>query len=251
MEPFSVVITTYNSEKYLKLCLESVHDLADEIIIVDGFSTDNTAKIANAFPKVKFHSYSWKGYSETKNYGNELAQNQWILSLDSDEVLDFTLYTSIKNAMQRPLGIYSFNRLNHYCGKYIYCGGWGKDIKQRLFNKTLYKWKGDIHEHLLAINTEIEPNINFLEGNLLHYSYDSVKEHYSKIEKYSTLAANKLKTKNKIMLALKAVVSPLFRFFKEYALLMGFLDGKQGFQIAKLNAYEVFLKYKKAVFIEQ
>lgn len=102
-----------------------------------------------------------------------------------------------------------------------------------------------------AINTEIEPNVIFLEGNLLHYSYDSVEGHYSKIEKYSTLAANKLKTKHKGLLALKAIVSPLFRFFKEYALLMGFLDGKQGFQIAKLNAYEVYLKYKKAIFIEQ
>ncbi|WP_338356856.1 glycosyltransferase family 2 protein [Yeosuana marina] len=142
MIKLSAVIITYNEEEHLEKCLRSLIDVADEIIVVDSFSTDKTPEICNSF-NVTFHQHAFEGYIEQKNYAVSLAKHDYILSLDGDEALSETLKSSIlkvKNNYQ--FDGYYCNRLNNYCGQWIKHSDWYPDRKLRLFKKESGEWKG-------------------------------------------------------------------------------------------------------------
>jgi glycosyltransferase involved in cell wall biosynthesis len=237
----TAIIITKNEEKNLRNCLAALQGVADEIIVLDSFSTDNTENICKEF-SVKFIQKSWEGYSASKNYANGLASNDYILSLDADEVLSEELRNSImevKANFSAPF-TYSINRLTNYCGKWIYHCGWRPDIKPRLFDRRLAKWEGDfVHEELVSAG---EADFKLLKGDCYHYSYHSVAQHVEKINHFSTLAANDRLAKGKKFSLLKLVFSPLAKFLTIYILKLGILDGKYGFIIAKLSARHNFLR---------
>jgi len=242
MEKYSVVIITFNEEKNIKKCLDSVVKLSDDIIIIDSFSTDKTQEICEQFDNLRFVKHKWEGYSKTKNYGNSLAKYDYILSLDADEVISIELAKSIQE-IEKLDGAYEFNRMTNYCGSWVKHCGWYPDKKLRIFNKKDIYWEGDFVHETLVIPDNIK--INFLEGDLLHYSYHTLEDHYKQIENYSTLHAKKMLQAGKKASGFKLFISPTFKFIRTYFLQLGFLDGMAGYNIARISAKAVKLKYQK------
>lgn len=242
MPKLSVVVITHNEERNIGTCLKSVKDIADDIVVVDSFSTDNTESICRKH-NVNFYQHEWEGYSTTKNYANSLAKHDWILSLDADEALSEELYNSILKLKEgKKKGAYEFNRLTNYCGKWVKHCGWYPDTKIRIFDRRTTSWQGIIHETLLFQNPA---KIIHLKGDCLHYSYHSLEQHLDQTEKFSTLAAKALFKEGKKATWGKLYISPAVKFFQDYIIKLGFLDGATGFTICKISAYTTMLKYQK------
>ena len=182
----SAVIITFNEEQNIGRCLDSLCDIVDEIVVVDSFSTDKTESICSDYEKVNFVKTEWKGYSETKNYGNKLANNDWVISLDADEALSEELAQNIKSLDLKNEEAYEFNRLTNYCGKWVKHCGWFPDIKVRLMNKTNSSWEGVVHESLIY---KKPVSVKFISGYLHHFSYYKVSEHLERLKKYADLSA--------------------------------------------------------------
>jgi len=239
----SAIIITLNEERNIGRCLESLQGIADEIIVVDSHSTDRTRQIAEAHG-ARVIERDWEGYSATKNRANADANHAYILSLDADEALDNTLRASMLAAKHQGLsGSYSFHRLTNYCGRWIRHGGWYPDTKVRLFPLGAAEWQGNfVHEELVL---KTPSSTTLLKGDLLHYSYYTREEHLNRVEKYTTLAAQKLKAKGKKGGTLKALASALARFFNMYVVKLGFMDGAAGWHVCRISAYAAYLRYTK------
>lgn len=243
MTPISVVIITFNESLNIERCIKSVQHIADEIIVVDSYSKDNTIEIAKSLG-AKVFSHPFEGHIQQKNYAITLASHKHILSLDADEWLEPALNAEILNIKEHfNADGYVFNRLNNYCGKWIKHGAWYPDKKLRLWNSEKGKWQGlNPHdEYVMESNSVIE----YKPFNILHQSYRNTNEHSKQSEYFSTLAAKAYFQNNKKSSWTKIILSPLFRFIRDYFFKAGFLDGKYGFIIAKNTANEVFKKYLK------
>jgi len=248
MMQLSAVIITFNEERNIERCLRSLVGVTDEIVVVDSFSTDRTSEICKSFG-VTFFQTDWKGFASTKNFANALASNDWILSMDADEALSDELKNSILKCKEQDKLISArFRRRSNYCGKWINHSGWYPDMKMRMFDRRLAIWTGTIHEQL-----EFSENVEAvtLEGDLLHYSYYTIREHLIKSDKYSTLAAASMfesgKKINLFMIPLKVIA----RFIRVYFFNLGILDGIYGFVICGISAWEVFLKYSRLYILLQ
>lgn len=243
MDKLSVTIITLNEEKNIGRCLKSVREVADEVVVVDSFSSDSTEKICSEY-NVRFIRQKWLGYSEQKNFANSQAANDWILSIDADEELGEELIKSIKKEKEKGLtGCYSINRLTNYCGHWIRHCGWYPDRKIRIWNKNEGQWKGLIHE---TIDFQNEPTVKQLCGDMNHYTYHTISEHIRQADKFTTLTAQEAYEKNKK--ASNAVViriKTLWKFFSDYIIRLGFLDGYYGYVVCKISAFATFLKYTK------
>lgn len=240
----STVIITYNEERNLARCLDSVKDIADEIIVVDSYSTDNSAAIAAAY-NARFIQNEFNGYSQQKNFATQQATYDWILSLDADEILSAELIKSIlevKSAPQFPA--YQIPRLTNYCGKWIRHCGWYPDKQTRLYDRTKGRWEEKkVHEYWRL--DDDKEQMGLLKGDILHYSFRNINEHLNKIEKYSELAARESVENGKSATLLKIYFSPKWHFINEYIFQLGFLDGFYGYTICRLSVYATFLKYSK------
>ncbi|MEM7036437.1 MAG: glycosyltransferase family 2 protein [Bacteroidota bacterium] len=239
----SAVIITKNEARNIGRCLESLQGVADEVIVLDGQSTDGTQDICRQFG-AQVVDQEWKGYARTKNIGNAMAAHPYVLSLDADEALSAELKAAMLAAKSNLKGVYSFNRLAFYCGKAIRYCGWYPDRKIRLFPKGGAEWQGDfVHEELVPKPDQSQTH---LPGDLLHYTYYTVDEHRARARKYADLAAEAIARKKKGGLLFKVLFSPPWRFFQMYILKLGFLDGAAGFRICRITAQEVRWKYSKA-----
>lgn len=236
----SAVIITLNEEKNIERCLKSLQGVADEIIVVDSGSTDQTLQLAQALGASIKHQ-KWLGYSAQKNKGNEWASHDWILSLDADECLSDALAQEIIQIKKNPQTA-RINRLTNYCGTWIKHGSWFPDKKIRFFNRMNAQWEGDIHEQIVF--KQAEKIIDF-RGLLLHYSYHETSEHWQQLHKFTTLTAQHAIKKGKQSNWVMMYLSPVWRFIRDYIIKLGFLDGAAGFQIARISAYGVYLKNKK------
>ncbi len=247
MIKLSVVIITLNEEKNIGRCLESVKEIADEIVVVDSFSTDKTKEICEGFG-VRFFEQKFLGYRDQKNFAHELAQFDYVLSLDADEVLSPELFESVKKVKENFVHDgYSFNRLTNYNGQWIRHCGWYPDSKVRLVKKNKAKWGGrNIHEGL-----DVTGSVGHLDGDLLHYSFNSISSHVIQTNKYSTMEARVLFESGKRATLSKLVTRPPIQFFKDYILKRGLLDGRYGFVICFLNSIYVLLKYAKMIDLEK
>lgn len=247
----SAVIITFNEERNIARCLESLQGVADEIVVVDSFSTDKTEEICKSFG-VTFVSQKWLGYGEQKNFGNAGAANDWILSVDADEALSQQLKESIlaiKKTEQKAEMAFEMNRLTNYCGSWIKHCGWYPDRKIRLFNRNTVKWDNRrVHEKLI-----FQPNIfiKHLQGDMLHYTICLIAEHIVQINKYSSLMAEEYFKRGKKISLLGAVLKSKWSFLQKFILKGGFLDGYAGFLICKNSAFSIFLRYIKLKELQQ
>jgi glycosyltransferase involved in cell wall biosynthesis len=243
MEKLSVVIITFNEEQNIGRCLESVQGIADEIIVSDSFSTDKTEEICKQFD-AKFYQSKWLGYSGQKNAANNLASNNLIFSIDADEALSEKLKKSIAEIKlsAKVNTAFKVNRLTNYCGKWIHHCGWYPDTKLRIWFKDEAKWEGELHEKLVFNK---EPQTSTLAGDLLHYSYYTLDDHYKQVEKFTNIAAQDYFDRNKKVSLVKLWLSPVVKFTRDYFLKLGFLDGRSGFRICYISAGATYLKYKK------
>lgn len=240
MVKLSVVIITLNEEQNIEKCILSVKPIADEIIVLDSFSTDKTKEICKK-NKVKFFEKEWMGYSKSKNYANALTENDLIFSIDADEVVSEKLKQSILDIkkQQNINNAFEISRLTNFCGSWIKYCGWYPDKALRIWNKNEGAWKGDIHEKVV-LNKGVEKMQ--LKGDLLHYSFRTIEQHINTINKFSSIAANQRFDKGKKTNALRILFKPFFKFLHMYFIKLGFLDGYHGFVICKNSAFSAFLK---------
>lgn len=239
----SAVIITYNEELNIGRCIDSVADIADEIVVVDSFSTDKTEEIVTE-KGAKFIKHHFEDYVKQHVYADQQAKFDHIFSIDADEVVSPELKDSIIQVKENwERDGYTMNRLTNYCGKWIRHSGWYPDTKLRLYDRRKGKWEGiKIHECFVLSKGYAEGH---LKGDLLHYSYHSVSQHIAQVNKFTDLTAHASFEKGKNTGTFKILVSPPVRFIRDYFLHLGILDGYHGFVICVISSHATFLKYVK------
>lgn len=242
----SACIITKNEEANLPRCLQSLRHLVDEIVIVDSGSTDRTPFIATDF-NARFIKHEWQGYVGQKNFALSKASYNWVLSIDADEELSPELQAEIQKIHEGPEPTssapagYQVSRVVFYEGQWIRFGDWYPDQLVRLFDKRKAVFAGGkVHERL-----EIQGQIETLGGELHHYTYKDVADQKARIEHYSTLWAETAKAEGKKAGFLAPYTHSTWRLFRSLFVKGAIKGGVLGWQIARLNAHEVYLKYKK------
>ena len=242
MMKISAVIITFNEERNIGRCLDSLAGVADEIVVVDSFSTDDTEKICRA-KDARYLQHAFEGHIEQKNWALKQAHYPHVLSLDADEALNEQLRASImavKNDWQ--CDGYTMNRLTNYCGQWIRHSGWYPDRKLRLFDRRKGQWGGaNPHDR---VDMQPGSSATHLAGDLLHYSYYTVNEHLERARKYADISAHAMYAQGKRANWLHLMASPAAKFIRNYVLKRGFLDGRAGWTICKIAALETFWKYR-------
>ncbi len=245
MAKISACIISYNEEKKIEDCLESLDGVADEIIVVDSLSTDKTLQITAKYTEKITHQ-AFLGYMEQKNLAVSKAQYDWILSLDCDERLSPRLKQSIfeiKNKLDR-YDAYKMARKTFYVYRWLnHC--WYPDKKIRLFNKHKARWGGvNLHEKVMVDGD----NVHMLRGDILHYSFDSISAHIQTLDKFTEIGAAEIIAGGKKVTMLSPFSHALWTFVRMYILQRGFLDGFAGLVASTLSFMHVFVKYSKVVF---
>ncbi|MBP6024343.1 glycosyltransferase family 2 protein [Ferruginibacter sp.] len=239
--PLSVVIITKNEAHIIGTTLQSLQGLTDDFIIVDSGSTDATIEVCKKFNATIIET-TWDGYGQNKNKGIDEAKYNWILNLDADEAIDAELKAAI---MQLQLNdeetVYNCKFKNFFCNKWIRFGEWAGDKHVRLFNRNKVRWNtAAVHEGLMLGN---KTKVVMLPGNILHYTTQHIDEYIGKTIAYARLNAQKYQLQGKQASFFKLRMAPGFTFFQHYILRLGFLDGWEGYLIAKTTAWYTFLKY--------
>lgn len=247
MAKISACIISFNEENKIEDCLKSLLPVADEIVVVDSLSADNTIKIAEKFTD-KIFSQEFLGHIEQKNLAVSKASYEWVISLDCDERLTEELQQSIlaiKDKLDQA-DAYSMPRKTFYIYRWLnHC--WYPDVKTRLFNKNTARWGGtNPHDRIITDGS----NIVQLDGDIQHYSFDSVSAHLTTIDKFTEIGAIELIKKNRKITILSPITHSFWMFIKMYLLKRGFLDGFAGLLASTLSVMHVFVKYSKAIIMQ-
>ncbi len=238
----SVAIITFNEENNIRRCIESVKMIADEIVVLDSYSTDETKELCLAHG-VSFYEHAFDGHIEQKNRVLSLTQHQHVLSLDADEALTELAQKEILAVKENwAHDGYSFPRLNNYCGTWVKHSGWYPDRKLRLFDKTKGLWQGQNPHDKYVINTG---DVEELSGDLLHYSFYTEQQHLDQINSFTQIGAEELFKKGTSYSPFKKFSSAFAIFFGNYLVKLGFLDGDAGWKIAKNSMKAKLLKYNR------
>jgi glycosyltransferase involved in cell wall biosynthesis len=247
MPLISATIITHNEANRIARAIRSL-DCADEIIVVDAGSTDATTQIARELG-AQVIEHPWPGFATQKNFAAAQASYDWVLSLDADEELNEDAQVAIarwKTAEPNAAG-YRFARRAFYLGRWILHSGWYPDYKLRLYDRRRGRWEGEFVHESVAVSGPVET----LEGEILHYTCDSLEEHRERIEFYTDLAAREMIARGQRAGALRRLFTPPWVFFLSYFLRLGVLDGTQGFHIARMAARYVRRKYQKHAMLRE
>ncbi len=237
----SAVIIALNEENNIKDCLESV-SWADEIVVVDSFSSDETANIVKKYTD-RFFQKEFKGHIEQKNYALSLANGKWIVSIDADERISDELKNEIKETINSPspLSGYFIRRENYYLGKKINHSGWNPDCKIRLFRKDKGKWGGRNPHDSVILNGKA----GYLKAPIIHLSYNNLERHFSQIDYFTSIGAEEYFQSGKKCRLYHLLFLPFVTLFKKLILKGAFLDGERGVMISLSTVFSEFLKYAK------
>jgi glycosyltransferase involved in cell wall biosynthesis len=236
-----VAIITKNAALRLAQCLQSVA-FADEIVVIDGGSTDATVEIAQAHGARVVIDPDWPGFGPQKNRALEALSTTWVLSIDADEVVTPELAVSIAAALAAPRAdVYAIDRLSSFCGHWIRHCGWYPDWIPRLFRRSAARFSNDLVHERLVFDTPVER----LSGKLLHYSYEDLETVLRKLDAYSTAGAMQRHAAGQRAGFGKALARGAWAFVRTYVLRLGFLDGRAGFMIAVFNAETVYYRFLK------
>jgi glycosyltransferase involved in cell wall biosynthesis len=239
----TVTVITRNEGANIDAALASVA-WADEIVVIDAQSSDDTAARAREYTE-RVEVRTWPGYSAQKNYAASVAAYDWILSLDADERVTPALAAEIKSllASEPSARGYRVPRVSHYLGRWIRGTDWYPDYQLRLYDRRAGEWNGRrVHESVQL--TSGEPAR--LQHELQHFPYRDISHHLATIDRYTTLAAEQMQADGRTVSLAGVVLHPPFAFLRNYVLRGGFRDGGVGFIVSALNSYYVFLKLAKA-----
>ena len=239
----STTVITFNEEENIKKCIESVKSFSDEIILVDSGSTDKTVEIAKRL-NCKIFKRKFDNYAKQKNFAISKTKNDWIFSIDADEVASEELVKEIDFRFHEvdTADAYSIPRKNFILGKFIKHTRWQPELDRHvwLFNKTKAKWVGDVHEEV-----QVNGRVGKMKSAKLHYQDKTISEFLSKLDKYSEIEAEILFKNKKRFSLLKAILQVKYNFFIRYIYRLGFLDGWRGFVLSYLMAiyhFEIWMK---------
>ena len=243
----SAAIITFNEEKNIKRCMDSL-DFCDEIVVVDSLSSDDTCSIAKDLG-AKVIDQKFLGHIAQKQLAVDNCTHEWILSLDADEEVSMELREEILNLLKSPFkyDAYIMPRVSFHLGRWIRHGGWYPDAKIRLFNKNKAHWGGyNPHDKVIVNGT-----VGKLKGDLKHYVFKDLRHNIDTNNSYSSIMADDLHKDGKRFSYLKLFLKPVGKFLETYIYKRGFLDGMPGFIIAVGAAYSMFLKFAKHWEIEK
>ena len=244
----SVIVIARNEERTIARCLESVR-FADELIVLDGGSTDRTVEICEHLGARVVQSPDWPGFGPQKNRAAALAAGDWLLSIDADEWVSPELASSIRRAVDSSTGAqaYEVGRLSSFCGRYIRHGGWWPDYLVRLFRRGSARFSDDaVHERLV-----VDGEVRRLEGLLMHESIRDLEDALGKVNRYSSDSATMLYRQGKRATLMTAVLRGAWTFLRTYLFRAGFLDGREGFMVAVYAAENTLHKYLKLMLLGQ
>ena len=237
----TATVITLNEEANIGGCLESL-EFADEIVVVDSGSTDRTAEICRAHPKVHFHQLPWEGFGRQKNLAGSLALHDWILNVDADERVSPELRASVLGAELTSHHCFRMARENYFGRRWIRRCGWYPDYTTRLYDRRQAGFSARaVHESVVC-----QGSVGTLQGRLVHYSYQGIADYLRRMDRYSTLAAQELAKSRKSPSLAKLLYKPVFTFLKMYLLKLGLLEGYTGLLLSLLYAQYTFCKYAKA-----
>jgi len=241
MPPVSVVIITFNEENNIRAALESAV-WADEIVVVDSFSTDSTADICREFTD-RVYQEKWRGFSGQKSYAVGLAKNDWVFVLDSDERFTDELRNEIEGLMLEgpSMAGYYVPRRNHFMGREIRHCGWSPDNSIRLFDRR----KGAFKDRSVHEAVELSGEAGYLKAPMLHYTYAGISDYIIRMDRYSALAAEEMRKEGRSAGPSDMLLNPVFTFFKMFLVRQGFRDGIYGLVISMLYSFYTFSKYAK------
>jgi glycosyltransferase involved in cell wall biosynthesis len=244
----SVILITKNEAANIRACLESVV-WADEIVVVDSGSTDDTVTIAREFTQ-RVYVHDWPGFGVQKNRALDYANNEWVFSIDADERVTPELRAAIEAVLRKDKDdcvAYRVSRLSSYCGRFMHHSGWHPDRIVRLFRHDAARFSDDlVHERLL-----VEGQTGELDGELLHYAFDNLEEVLHKVNQYSSAGAAMLHRRGRSASLGGAVLRGLWSFLRTYVLRGGFLDGREGFMLAVSNAEGTYYRYLKLMLLNR
>lgn len=243
----SVAIITFNEERNLDACIRSCEEIADEIVVLDSFSTDRTEEIARRSPKVRFERHAFDGHVAQKNRAVALCRNEWVLSLDADERLSDELREEIRALEPGDRDGFRIPRLTFAMGKPIRHSGWHPQRKPRLFKRSRARSAGDDpHDYFV-----VDGKRGDLRGNIIHHSFTDLAHQAQSHNLFSSIQAFNYAHAGRRFSVLAIVVRPVIKFVEVYVWKRGFLDGVHGFVIAVNAAYATFLKFAKIYEIEK
>jgi glycosyltransferase involved in cell wall biosynthesis len=248
MAKLSVIIITKNEADNIRACLESVN-WADEIIVVDSGSSDDTVNICKELGAQVHTTADWPGFGIQKNRALSHATCEWVFSLDADERVTPGLRSEIESALNDPHGHDAFRvpRLSSFCGRYMRHSGWYPDYVTRLFQRGSARFSDDlVHESLI-----VNGSVGRLRQPLLHETFHDLEELLAKINQYSTAGARMLDEKNKTATLKKAVGHAIWAFLRTYIIRAGFLDGREGFMLAVSTAESTYYRYAKLMLLNK
>jgi Glycosyl transferase family 2 len=243
----SVIIITKNEAMNIRACLTSVA-WADEIIVVDSGSTDETVAICKELG-AHVYPHDWPGFGPQKNRALSYAKNEWVLSIDADECVGAELRAEIVAAIQNSGDHTAFRmpRLSSFCGQYMHHSGWYPDYVTRLFQRSAAQFSDDlVHEQLVT-----KGSVGTLKNHLLHNTFHNLEQLLVKINQYSSAGAQMLHQKNKSASLKKAVAHAVWAFLRTYFLRAGFLDGRAGFMVAISTAEGTYYRYVKLMLLNR
>ena len=241
MIKISAVILSFNEERDIGRCLESVMDIADEVLVLDSFSTDGTEAICRKYG-VRFEQHKFDGYVAQKNRALQMATYDYVLSLDADEALSEQARQEVRKAKSEwSHDGYIFNRRNSYCGRWMRFTTWYPDRKLRLFDRRKAMWMGfDPHDY---IRMNPGSTVVHMKGDLLHWAIHTKEEQLAKMEQFARISARFYFDQGIRPGMVSAVIHCVWRWFREYCIHLGILDGKAGWQVASFSALYVWRKY--------
>jgi len=239
--PVSVYVLTTDNRRTIERCLKSL-SWAEELVVVDSFSQDGTYEICKQYTPKLFQK-KWMGHRDQYQYAADLTTQDWIMFVDADEEIPPELAEEIRTELDgegKKLDGYFVYRRTFYLGRWIQYGGWYPDGEIRLYRREKGRWEGGLHAKLAVAG-----KIGTLKHQYLHYTYRDISDQIQTIDRYSKAAAKDMVDHAKSFRWVHLLLSPPFRFFKDYVLKLGFLDGIPGLIIAVSTAYYTFIKYAK------
>lgn len=240
MDKVTVTIITLNEERNIRGCLESVK-WADEVVVSDSGSTDDTVKACESFG-ARVYADDWHGFGRQKNLCAERANNPWVLNIDADERVTPELAEEIMDVLVNPRKPgYFIPRKNYFSGQWVRHCGWWPDYNLRLYKRS----EARFGERLVHESVEMEGQAGYLANPLEHYTYRDISDYLKRMERYSTLAAEQMKGSGRAATLADLVLRPPFTFLKMYFLRRGFLDGGTGLVLSTLYSFYTFTKYAK------